>query len=575
MTIFSRVCAASLMLFAAFTQATTQVTVTVDRNPVMVNESFVLEIVANDSLDGNDLDLTPIRQSGLVVGRTATSSQTQIINGSISKTTSWNVVLLARKEGQFIIPSLTIDGVSSTPITVNVIKSSTANGQTNQPIFLKNTIEQTELYLQQTVKLVTRLYFAPNIDLQSGTLTDPSLDGAAIKQHGKDKDSSEIIMGVRYRIIERVYTLTPQSSGRFTITSPAFNGEISTGRRRSSFSNFGGTKPVTSLGNDIVINVKSIPQDYSGPWLPSELVMLNEEWQPEQDSYEVGEPITRTFTLTALNVNEEQLPEITGTYPSSFKTYPDQSESHSDIRQNAIVSQRISTEAIVATQPGEFTLPEVKVSWFNTKTKRQEVATIASKNIIIKPSSNAQAATPVTNLQSPIQQTTISENNQCLSQDEAGSNIGSTGDDNSLNSLIKNSNWFTWLGWGLWLFTLAAWFTRAAVKPQSKMPEKQEQSTSAFNSKALKKACSDNDANEVRIELLKWARCEFSQSITSLTELSKVVNPELQQQITQLQASKYSKQPSAWTGKDLWRAFSLYRSNKPLNKKDELPSLYH
>ena len=107
------------------------------------------------------------------------------------------------------------------------------------------------------------------------------------------------------------------------------------------------------------------------------------------------------------------------------------------------------------------------------------------------------------------------------------------------------------------------------------MPEKQEQSTVVFNSKVLKKACSDNNASQVRIELLKWARCEFSQPITSLTELSKVVNPELQQQITQLQASQYSKQQSAWAGKDLWRAFSLYRSNKPSNKKDDLPGLYH
>ena len=116
---FTRLTFTFLVLISSVVHATTDVTVTVDRNPVMVNESFVLEIVANDSLDGNDLDLTPIRQSGLVVGRTATSSSTQIINGSISKTTSWNVVLLARKEGSFTIPSLNNTGHQYTSTTPN------------------------------------------------------------------------------------------------------------------------------------------------------------------------------------------------------------------------------------------------------------------------------------------------------------------------------------------------------------------------------------------------------------------------------------------------------------------------
>ena len=77
-----------LLLIANKAFALTQLTATVDRNPVMVNESFVLQIVANDSIDVSDLDMSPLMRSGLTVGRTSTSSQTQIINGNISKTTT-------------------------------------------------------------------------------------------------------------------------------------------------------------------------------------------------------------------------------------------------------------------------------------------------------------------------------------------------------------------------------------------------------------------------------------------------------------------------------------------------------
>ena len=355
------------------TWAVTKLTAHVDRNPVMERESFVLEIVADDSVSSAKLDLSPLNSTGFTVGRTASSSQTQIINGSISKSTTWSIVLVAMNAGEYRIPSFELDGVKSQPLTVEVIKTTQNAGQANQPIFLRNTLEQDTLYLQQTVKLVTRLYFSPQVELQSGTLSDPILDEAIVQQQGKDKETSEILSGVRYRVIERVYTVTPQASGEFVLKSPAFNGEVASGnRRRSMFSTFTQTKPVSAFGDDMTIEVKPIPEDYQGTWLPSELVQLNEEWQPEKTEFEVGEAITRTFTLTALNVNKEQLPDIEGQYPSGFKVYPDQSESHSVLRKNALVSQRVSSEAIVANQAGEFELPAVSISWFNTKTRRQE-----------------------------------------------------------------------------------------------------------------------------------------------------------------------------------------------------------
>jgi hypothetical protein len=576
--IFTRFSATILLLISSVVQATTEVKVSVDRNPVMINESFVLEIVANDSLDPSAFDLSQLSQTGLVIGRTATSSQTKIINGNIAKTTRWNVVLLARKTGSFKIPSLRIDSIYSKPLTVSVVESNTGAASNSKTIFVKNNIEQTNLYLQQTVKLVTKLYLAPSVDLQNGSLSDPTLEGAYIKQHGKDKDASEIIMGVRYRVIERIYSVTPQSSGTFTITSPAFNGEIGTGQRRSSFSNFGGTKPVTSVGNDIKIKVTSIPEKYSGPWLPSDLVMLNEEWQPEQDTYEIGEPITRTFTLLALNVNEEQLPEVVGNYPDSFKTYPDQSESHSEVRSNAIVSQRVSTEAIVATKVGTFELPAVTVNWFNTKTKRQDVATIPAKKITIVPSSNSQSSAPMTNLQMPILESSSLNDENCVASNSLDDSNGPTQDGNN-----SYSSPLMWAGWILWILTSLAWFIvnkrsgkstdgmNKQTKLNTKLHKSNEQST--FNKSVLKQACMNNDAHLVRDELLKWAKAEFTQPVLTLTALIPLVNLELQQQIHFLNSSQYSQQSASWAGKELWNAFKLFNSSSNTTTSDDLPPL--
>lgn len=553
-----------LFLIANKAFALTELTASVDRNPVMVNESFILQIVANDSINTDNFDMSPIMRSGLTVGRTSTSSQTQIINGSISKTTTFNTVLLAREEGEYVIPPLEIDGVKTQPVTVTVIKSSAQAGQSTQPIFLKNSIENADLYLQQTAKLVTRLYFSPNVDLQSGTLSDPVLESATVKQQGKDKETSEIIMGMRYRVIERIYTLTPQVSGEFTITSPTFNGEVSTDRRRSVFSAFGGRKPVSSIGNDIQIKVSPIPNNYSGSWLPSDLVQLNDELQPQQLTYQVGEPITRTFTLTALNVNEEQLPELKGQYPSSFNVYPDQSESHSVIRQNAVVSQRVSSEAIVATQAGEYTLPEVSINWFNTKTRSVQTATIPERIIKIVAADSDTGNALVTNV--PLQQqeivtqacpdTEVTEMSCPILLDEA--------DPKNLVILLS--------GWGAWFITVLFWLL-SRRKSDTKGPQQIAQTPSTFDSAELKKACKKNDHITARTELLNWGRDKFGSELNNLSDLSKLVSSQLSAEIAKLNESKYSQHRSDWSGNELWQQFSSESKRKKPSSNTSLPPL--
>ena len=535
----------------------------------MVNESFILQIVANDSVDNEQLDLAPIMRSGLTVGRTSTSSQTQIINGSVSKTTTWSTVLLARQDGNFTIPSLQIDGVKTQPIQVEVIKASNQAGQASQPIFLKNTIENNDLYLQQTVKFVTRLYFASNVDLQSGTLSDPVLESGIIKQQGKDKESSEIVMGIRYRVIERVYSITPQTSGEFTITSPTFNGEISTDRRRSVFSSFGSRKPVSSIGNDLTIKVSPIPNSYKGSWLPSDLVQLNDEFQPLQQTYQVGEPITRTFTLTALNVNEEQLPELKGSYPSSFNVYPDQSESHSVLRQNAIVSQRVSSEAIVATQAGVYTLPAVSINWFNTKTQQVELATIPERIIEIVAADNAAENSLVTNV--PLQQQEIVAQS-CPKQEVAAESCPTLSE--LADGAEKQNLMLTLSGWVIWLLTLIAWFFSRKTKSSeetTKGSDKLEKST--FNDAKLKQACSNNDHRVARVELLAWAQARFGKHITNLSQLSTLVSTELQQEIAKLNQSQYSQTRSNWSGTALWQLIKAETKRTPSKDKKGLPPL--
>lgn len=540
--IFSFLLISSLMSLSFSTFAQLKLQASVDRNPVMINESFILEITANESVDVSDLDLSPLARTGLIQGRTATSSQTQIINGDIAKTTRWSIVLLARNAGDYQIPALSLNNVRSNPITVKVVPGNPNKGKSGNEIFVKSRVEHDSLYLQQSTKLITRLYFSSQVDLQGGTLLDPSLDGATIKQQGKDREDSEIIMGVRYRVIERTYTLTPQSSGQFTITSPTFNGEISVNRRRSSFSAFSNSKPVSAIGNDVSINVLPIPNGYQGAWLPSDMVQLAEEWQPNTVEFTVGEPITRTLTLTALNVNPEQLPELTGSYPSSFKVYPDQGETHAVARQNAIVAQRVQSEAIVATEVGEFTLPEMTVSWFNTKTKQQQNAVLPSRTIkVVAAAESEQPILPA--LTSP--------------QTQADCPVTASTPSNTLWS------WFSYLGWLLWLLTMVLWW-----KKSNKAPKHTESQPQAYSLSALKAACKQNNYQQVRVELLKWAQSMWPEkNIRHLNQLNGLVSDELWQAMNEVQQAMYSTKATSWDGNQFYNVFKNQKVSPAKSEK--------
>jgi len=87
---------------------------------VVVNESFVLSITADDDVNSNALDTSKLMKN-FIVGRTSVSSQTSMINFKTTRTTKWSTVLIARKAGKFIIPPLTVENQQSQAIAINVL----------------------------------------------------------------------------------------------------------------------------------------------------------------------------------------------------------------------------------------------------------------------------------------------------------------------------------------------------------------------------------------------------------------------------------------------------------------------
>ena len=228
-------------LCAGAQAAVTEVTATVDANPIVVDESVNLVVTANDDISSNAFDPSPLLKD-FVVGNTSVSRQTRSINFQTTRLTQWTTRLIPRNPGTYTIPPFTIEGQTSQPITLSVLSAAASRAGRSRNLYVTTEVDADEVYLQQQIRYTAKLYLAA--DLQRGSLAAPKLEEAEIRQIGQDKEYNDIIDGRRFRVIERVFAIIPQKSGRFVIEGSLFEGEVADNSSQS-FGFFSRTKTVT------------------------------------------------------------------------------------------------------------------------------------------------------------------------------------------------------------------------------------------------------------------------------------------------------------------------------------------
>ena len=526
-----------LLLCAIPSFAATKLQASVDKNPVLAGEFFMLNISVDDNVKGEQPD-TSVLLKDFVVGPTSLSTRTNIINGSINKQTTWSVKLMTRTEGQYTIPSFTVSGLSSQPIDLTVTKRA-ANADNNNDIFVKTSLSSNSLYVQEAGVYTLKLYLAK--ELLDGSLSTPSMEDAQLTQLGKQTESYELVDGKRYLVITREYLIQPQKSGPYTIAAPVFQGRVQQNYRQLE---------VSAIGEDQQIEIKPIPSDYNGAWLPSELVNLGEEWQPSDDTIEVGTPITRTITLTALGVTKEQLPDIEMPTINGIRSYPDQKENNNAVRNGRVVSQQTASYALLPQTPGTYTLPEIKLPWFNTKINRISFATLPARTITVTPSSTV--VNPPVNTEQSIDNIPVDETKADA--------------DTSIQMQTAHSYTPLWLiavavlGYILWIGTVIFyWFTRSNINTI----EKVKPLPTPRSQPSLKKLLNIQKAGDVKAfynELNNYAVQITKQDTGAIDELCRRINnSQLSTEVIQLQAQLYGNKA---TNSDLGAIIKILESEQ-------------
>jgi BatD DUF11 like domain len=594
----SRYFHAALLLAVIAAPANAEVRAWLDSTRVAPGDTVQLTL-AHDGRTSTQPDLSPLRQDFDIIAR-STSTNVQIVNGSVSSSTQLLLTLSPKHAGRLTVPSVTWDADHSAPLTLDVSGSANGNanlgaGAADNRVILETEVSPKDPYVQAEVVVTVRLYTA--VPLSRASLEFGDTDAAIVRQNGADSEDTRDRNGLTYQVITRHYIVFPQRSGLLSIPGPILSGEIpvSRGQHSSSdpfadflagspFSSMLGhaTKPLRLRANPIQLDVRPRPTGAgTSYWLPAGNVSLQASWHPGATQMHVGDPITVDLDLKALGLTAAQLPDLSTqlNLPPGMKAYPDQPVLKDAPQNGEILGERQQSVALIADEPGQYAIPDLHLTWWNTHHNRPEDALLPGRTLAVQP-----AAESSTTAHGPVRTSQSTQTVPPPSSDRAAPSPSKT--ENS-RSLSLRGPW-PWISLGfalLWLVTLAALLRirrgrgpSTTAAPSSTHSDQAENINTSGAKSAFHHACRANDALGARRSLLAWVNSATrgASRIRGLNALADTIgDPRLTELLRALDRACYA--GVAWNGETLGKALRNLPKSEPSPEQanNDLAPLYH
>lgn len=532
-----------------------QISASVDRDPVSVDDSFQIMFVANGSPD-DDPDFSPLEQDFSILSRSQASS-VSLVNGKASKTMRWTLDVMAKHPGTLVIPAIKFGDDTSEALPVKVIAGATDKAvDTNADLFMEVEATPESPYLQAQVLYTMRLY--TRVEIAQARLNEPELADAVIEKLAEDSNFNTRVNGVDYSVTERKYALFPQKSGALTIKPLVLTADVLANNRTmsNSFFNSSVTRTKRVESKSITLDVKPAPATFTGAhWLPAEQLELTEQWSGDITQMKVGEPLTRTLTVRAKAATVGQLPELSMAMAhDALKSYPDQPVLQEQKNADGLLAIREEKIALMPSKAGTYQLPAIEIPWFNTQTQKMVMAKIPETTLtvtaaVVSQPPPAPVSTPPASTTKPLESIAT----------------------NQAQTPMQSANWM-WISLFLaigWLITVVYFLSsRVPAKKQvMKLQEDPNQTRIKEIVSRLKQACANNDAVAAKHALLDWGKQQFD--VANLGAVAGFCEARLRDEILSLNQLLYGKETAPWQGKKLFQAFSENNARKKITDAQE------
>ncbi len=567
-----------LLIFLIPLTCGAEVKARLDRQAIGIDETVRLFIEADGARNTiSDIDTSALEKDFSILSRSS-SSNFQIVNGSAKASKIWTLELEAKQVGNLTIPPFSVGGEKSNPLSLQVTDATPAPapGQGNlRDVMLEVTPEMdTPAYLQGQTTISVKLFLKERLRLNNASLEEPDIKHAIVQKLGDDQNYKINKGSVSYQVIERKYAVIAEEGDKITVPPLLFQAvSLESGNRRSGgnpffnrFSNQG--RRLRAKSQELTVALTPIPDEFNGKvWLPARELEIIED-QNNLTELKIGEPLTRIIQIEALGLTAEQLPELEIETPPGGKIYLDQPELKTLVDNgNLLHAVKRQSLAFIPSQAGTFTLPAIKIKWWDVVNNRQRLASLPERVIKVVAASGA-AKLPATATSG----TTTTKSIEPGTENQPG----------SANERLWQAASAILLF--LWLITLLLWYRSMRSRQLSlTIRRKSEPLRTVADRKAIKNACLKHDPRAAQQAILAWAAATWPKNapVNLKTIALKLKDPALAEVFDNLEKALYSPDDHpAWNGDKVWSELADRLKPEALGKtaqqpdRDRLPPLY-
>ena len=510
--------AATLLWSAA---AMADLSATADRRDIALGETLRLTLLGDAGEQPSEIDLTPLNRDWEILSRSS-ATNARFINGRNNVTRTLELELAPLREGTLAIPSLMTGGRRTTPISI-LVNPEPLVAPGDATVLFESSIDQPSLYVQAELMLTITLQQA--INLESPEIS--ALDIADAVVEPLERQSFQRRVGNRtWLVTELRYAIYPQKSGTLSIPAVEFAArEVQAGRTLLG-SRLG--RRIRLSSEPLEVTVKSVPAAFPGDvWLPARTLSLTEDWSIDPNALSVGDSTTRTLTLIAEGLQGSQLPPLSSVQGAlnipELRFYPDQeSIDQSEIAQG-LQGTRTQSEALVARADGNWTLPEIRIPWWNTQTDQLEYAVLEARNIAVQTAD--------------------------VLDDETASGTPS----DATLPMATLPLWMGLIGVAGWLIAIGLAIALWRLRRKSMRTDTPQGGLAALRGGDMRqalvevrRALTQQDASGVRTALQHWAACHHGRAFSSLSDIVRASSPSLAAILSELDRSIYGATDTEW-----------------------------
>jgi len=385
----------SFIILFTFAEAQ-EVRATVSSNSIQLSDVFTFKVEAINYDKNPEVELAPLLNEFSVISGPGQQTSMQWINGKSSSSRSLSWSLIAKEEGQFTIPSLTVKLGKKTAQTnpiVMTVSDSQKDYESNE-LFLSMEIDKTRAYVGEQITVTYKLFTRVNMSIQNVEFPKHSgfwTEELFVPEQVQFQDV--VLEGVNYKAatLYRI-ALFPTKSGNLELTSMVLNCNVTVKSNNNFFNDpfFGsfGTQTVPKVLRTKQTNIYvsefpgEIPDGFTGAVGD---FRISSSINPQ--NIKANNAVTLNIELKGTgNIDVLSIPEIQ--FPQNIEVFPPTIDTKKEPFRDQITGTIIKEYILIPRKTGRYELPQIDITYFNPNVREWRKTSTKEIEISVEPGDN-------------------------------------------------------------------------------------------------------------------------------------------------------------------------------------------